>query len=75
MVRLPHRRAGKPLAYAEETSTGTAMRARRLIDGTSFGPEALNVIGKTFAAAWAEIQLREQSGRGRAPQAGKRNAR
>jgi hypothetical protein len=24
------------------------MRARRLIDGTSFGPEALNVIGKAL---------------------------
>jgi hypothetical protein len=31
------------------------MRARQLIDGASFGPEALKVIGEAFDAAWAEI--------------------
>ena len=31
------------------------MRARLLIDGASFGPEALKVIGEAFDAAWAEI--------------------
>jgi hypothetical protein len=31
------------------------MRARQLIDGASFGPEALKAIGKAFDAAWAEI--------------------
>ena len=31
------------------------MRARQLIDGASFGPEALKAIGDAFDAAWAEI--------------------
>jgi hypothetical protein len=31
------------------------MRARRLIDGASFGPDALQAIGQAFDAAWAEI--------------------
>jgi hypothetical protein len=31
------------------------MRARQLIDGASFGPEALKAIGEAFDAAWAEI--------------------
>ena len=31
------------------------MRARLLIDGASFGPEALKVIGEALDAAWAEI--------------------
>src|SRR5262245_47082073 len=31
------------------------MRARQLIDGASFGPDALKAIGKAFDAAWAEI--------------------
>jgi hypothetical protein len=31
------------------------MRARQLIDGAAFGPEALKAIGKAFDAAWAEI--------------------
>jgi hypothetical protein len=30
-------------------------RARQLIDGASFGPEALRAIGAAFDAAWAEI--------------------
>ena len=30
-------------------------KARQLIDGASFGPEALNAIGKAFDAAWASI--------------------
>ena len=29
--------------------------ARKLIDGASFGPEALKTIGMAFDAAWAEI--------------------
>jgi hypothetical protein len=29
--------------------------ARQLIDGASFGPEALKAIGAAFDAAWAEI--------------------
>jgi len=32
------------------------MRARQLIDGASFGPEALKVIGQAFENAWAEIR-------------------
>lgn len=31
------------------------MRARQLIDGASFGPEALKAIGEAFDTAWAEI--------------------
>ena len=31
------------------------MRARQLIDGASFGPDALRAIGEAFDAAWAEI--------------------
>ena len=31
------------------------MKARRMIDGASFGPEALKAIGAAFDAAWAEI--------------------
>jgi hypothetical protein len=31
------------------------MRARQLIDGASFGPEALKVIGEAFDSVWAEI--------------------
>jgi len=30
-------------------------RARHLIDGASFGPEALKAIGEVFDAAWAEV--------------------
>jgi hypothetical protein len=30
-------------------------KARQLIDGTSFGPEALKAIGAAFDAAWAEV--------------------
>jgi hypothetical protein len=31
------------------------MKARRLIDGASFGPETLKAVGETFDQAWAEI--------------------
>ena len=31
------------------------MKARRLIDGASFGPATLKVIGQAFDEAWAEI--------------------
>jgi hypothetical protein len=31
------------------------MRPRRLIDGASFGPDAMKAIGEAFDAAWAEI--------------------
>jgi hypothetical protein len=31
------------------------MKARLLIDGASFGPEALKAIGQAFDAAWQEI--------------------
>jgi hypothetical protein len=33
----------------------TATNARQLIDGASFGPDALKAIGQAFDAAWAEI--------------------
>ena len=31
------------------------MRARQLIDGASFGPDALRTIWQAFDAAWSEI--------------------
>jgi hypothetical protein len=31
------------------------MKARQLIDGCSFGPEALKAIGQAFDTAWQEI--------------------
>ena len=31
------------------------MRARALIDGASFGPDALNAVSQAFDHAWAEI--------------------
>ena len=34
------------------------MRARQLIDGASFGPDALKAIGAAFDAAWADISGR-----------------
>src|SRR5687767_2105738 len=36
-------------------SKGTAMTARRLIDGASFGPDALKAVGQAFDQAWREI--------------------
>jgi len=30
-------------------------KAQHLIDGASFGPEALKAIGEAFDAAWAEV--------------------
>jgi hypothetical protein len=32
-----------------------AMKARRLIDGASFGPETVTAMGKAFDLAWREI--------------------
>jgi hypothetical protein len=34
--------------------SGNGTKARRLIDGASFEPEALRAIGASFDAAWAE---------------------
>lgn len=31
------------------------MKARKLIEGATYGPETLKVIGKAFDEAWAEI--------------------
>jgi len=31
------------------------MKARKLIDGASYGPEALRAVGQAFDAAWIEI--------------------
>ena len=31
------------------------MKARKLIDGASYGPEALRAVGHAFDAAWTEI--------------------
>ena len=35
--------------------TGARTNAHGLIDGASFGPEALKAIGEAFDAAWGEI--------------------
>ena len=32
-----------------------AMKARKLIDGASFGPEALKAVGQAFDEAWQDI--------------------
>ena len=32
------------------------MRARRLLDGAAFGPEAMKAIGQAFDAAWEQIK-------------------
>jgi len=37
------------------SSNGPAIKARQLIDGACFGPDALKAIGAAFDAAWAEI--------------------
>ena len=34
------------------------MRARQLIDGAVFGPDALKALGEAFDAAWSEIANR-----------------
>ena len=31
------------------------MKARKLLEGATYGPETLNVIGKAFDDAWSEI--------------------
>jgi hypothetical protein len=31
------------------------MKARRLIDGASFGPETIKAMGEAFDQAWAEV--------------------
>jgi hypothetical protein len=31
------------------------MKARKLIDGASFGPETLKVVGQAFDEAWTQI--------------------
>jgi hypothetical protein len=38
------------------------MKARRLIDGATFGPETLKVMGEAFDLAWAEIAKNFGSG-------------
>jgi hypothetical protein len=44
------------IRHASGTVVETSiMRARQLIDGASFGPDALNAIGKAFDVAWEEI--------------------
>jgi hypothetical protein len=41
------------------------MKARRLIDGASFGPAAMKAIGEAFDAAWTEIAANFGSAAGR----------
>jgi hypothetical protein len=40
---------------ARRTFGKSRMRARQLIDGASFGPEALSAINQAFDEAWVEI--------------------
>jgi hypothetical protein len=37
------------------TTRDSTTKVRQLIDGASFGPEALKAIGEAFDAAWSEI--------------------
>jgi hypothetical protein len=43
------------LTASGAASGTTIMRARQLIDGAAFGPDALKAIGEAFDAAWSEI--------------------
>jgi len=47
----------RPLYFKLGRRRGTilVMKARQLIDGCSFGPEALKAIGQAFDTAWQEI--------------------
>ena len=45
----------RPMLLARKTFGKSRMRARRLIDGASFGPEALSAINQAFDEAWVEI--------------------
>jgi hypothetical protein len=35
---------------------GVEMKARQLMDGASYGPDALKVIGKAFDEAWQSVE-------------------
>jgi hypothetical protein len=45
-----------PKSLAVDFSGTAAMKARRLIDGASFGPDALKAIGEAFDEAWKTIE-------------------
>jgi hypothetical protein len=47
--------ASRPESLAIRIVTEGAMRARKLIDGAAFGPDALKVIGQAFDEAWQEL--------------------
>ena len=34
---------------------GSAMKAKQLVDGASYGPDAIRAIGQAFDAAWVDI--------------------
>ena len=54
--RLPKCAAGGRQGGAERPwERSSAMRARKLIDGSSFGPETVKAMGQAFDQAWAEI--------------------
>jgi hypothetical protein len=48
IAKSPSELVGCPIGDA-------TMKARRLIDGASFGPDALKAIGQAFDEAWVEI--------------------
>jgi hypothetical protein len=48
--------APAPKFSAVHASGTTVMKARRLIDGASFGPDALKAIGEAFDEAWKTIE-------------------
>jgi hypothetical protein len=45
----------KGLARASGLARRTEIKARRLIDGASFGPETLKAVGEAFDKAWEQI--------------------
>ena len=49
-----HRRDGVGVVAGRLLATQT-MKARSLIDGASYGPDALKAIGRAFDEAWAQI--------------------
>jgi hypothetical protein len=54
-AELPRLEFGQPSGRAAITHWGSTTKARRLIEGASFGPDALKAIAKSFDDAWLEI--------------------
>jgi len=58
-IPAPTRSLALTEARAELNAAGgeweSAVKAKQLIDGASYGPDALRAIGEAFDVAWAEI--------------------